>query len=360
LPFLRAPFHFVPLQSIQLTPPPPPTEAVPGLKRDNAEAEANPCAFVLDHRPIVCRVPSERVNFRVAIANPFAEAVKFRDFACDCGCSSGKFTVAELGPGQDAAVEMTVVLAGREGAQRFTCRWFDGTGREWSATVRVTVYRPTQFEPKAIRLGTLEPNTVVQRTVIYDEYATDPADFPPPPGFGVSSTHPVPVRLENAKPITETLDGGLLRRRTTLNVSLTVPNGEGSDELFLVPSAPPLGAEPTSLLRVDWAVRELLSLSPKRIAISFDNTNHDKQTQVLRVRSTGSGVVIVKKVVTTDPSVEARISTNARSINEDTLIEVTVTLPDDRRLLVAEVVLTVDAPAAREAHVPVTAIRRGP
>jgi hypothetical protein len=168
----------------------------------SAEVRADPCFFTLEHPPIVCRLPSQPVNFRVGITNHFNTAVQFRDFACDCGCSSGKFSAQELQPGQAATVEMTVVLAGREGPQRFTCRWFDGTGRQWSATVRVTVYRRSQFAQKALRLGILEPGTVVQRSLSFDEYSTAEEEFSSQPKFTVSSIQNDPMLLVRSSPFT--------------------------------------------------------------------------------------------------------------------------------------------------------------
>lgn len=318
---------------------------------------ADPFAFVLEHPPVVCHDATAPVAFEIPVVNRTAGVVRFANFGCDCGCTSGKLDREELQPGASVPVRMTVNLSGREGAQRFTCHWTDEAGTRWSAQTRVTIYKPAQFDSTALRLGTVAPGDTIGRQVQYDEHAATAEDFLPVPTFSISSIHHEPIRLVANPSVVEPLGAGLVRRRTPVDVNFTVPNRGGYTEVFLVASAPP--GRPTQSVRIDWSVPETVELSPARLALTFPGTGEARRTQVVRVRPLGGGGVTIDRITTSDPAIMARVLTAPQSPAESAEVEVAVALPEGKRLIAGDVVLHLGGEGAREVRVPVTALRGG-
>ena len=188
------------------------------------------------------------------IVNKTDNVVRFTHFGCNCGCTSGKLTSEELQTGQFATLRMTIDVSGREGSQRFSCQWSDESGRRWSAEVRVVIYRPVQFNPSAMRLGHIVSGETIGRRVYCNEYATTMGDLPPLPNFSISSSiHREAVSLKINSSVVENLGSDLVRRQTTIDMSLIAASRSGYNEVFLVASAP--AGSSTSSLLIDWSVR---------------------------------------------------------------------------------------------------------
>ena len=322
-------------------------------------AAPEPLVFVLDHAPIICRDANTPVSFEVPIANRSDGIVRFSNFACDCGCTAGRLEREGLQPGESALVRMTVNLSGREGAQRFACHWIDEHGRRWTAETRVTIYRPAQFDPATLRLGQLTAGETISRRVHYDEYATTPEELGLVPGFSISSIHRDAIQIEVSSPVIESLGVGLTRRRTSVDVSFTVANRGGYTEVFLTPTAPPGDGQPMPSVRMDWSVLETVELTPARLALTFPPKGEDRRSQVVRVRPLDGQAIVVDKITTSDPGIQARVLAAPASAADGAEIEVTVTLSEGKRFLAGDVVLHLGSLASCEVRIPVTALRGG-
>ncbi len=317
----------------------------------------NPFVFAVDYPPIVCRDASNPVPFEVPVVNRSENVTRFQNFACDCGCTSGGLDHEELQPGESAKVRMAVNLSGREGAQRFACHWNDESGTRWTAETRVTIYKPAQFDPGTVRLGKVAPGDAIKKRVHYDEYVTTEAELSPVPNFSISSIHRNRVQLERHPPVVEHLGAGLIHRRTALDVTFPVANRGGYDEVFLVPSGPPLAGQSTQSLRIDWSVPETVELSPARIALTFAAKGEDRRAEVVRVRPIDGRAFAIEKVTSSDACIQARVLVAPSSSAEDAEIEVSVALAEGKRILAGEVVLHLASPDSREVRLPVTAFR---
>jgi hypothetical protein len=313
-----------------------------------------PFAFVLDHPPIVCRDATNPVTFDVPIANRSADVVRFHNFGCDCGCTSALLRKEELQAGESEVLRMTVNLSGREGSQRFACHWNDESGRRWSAETRVTIYRPAQFAPNLLRLGQVAAGDQISKQVHYDEYAATVHELPPATSFSISSIYKDSVQLGVSQALVESLGVGLIRRRTTIDVSFTVANRGGYTEVFLTPSAPPVAS-----LRIDWSVRETVEMVPPRLALTSPVKGEDRQTQMVRVRTLDGQAIAIERITTSDAGIQARVPVAPHSPTNMTDIEVSVTLTEGKRLLAGDVILHLRAPDSREVRIPVTALRLG-
>jgi hypothetical protein len=313
--------------------------------------------FSVDHPPVIWHNGASPVSFEVPIVNRSPSAVRFSHFACDCGCTSARLDREELQPGETATVRMAVDLSGRQGPQRFACHWNDESGQRWSAETRVTVYKPAQFDPDAIRLGRVTPGDTISRQVHFDEYATTEAELPPAPGFSIDSIYRDPVQLVASPAVVESLGPGLVRRRTSIDVKVTVANRAGYAEAILTRSTPPADRHPTPSLRIDWFVRETVEVSPARLALTFPPKGEGQQTQVVRVRPTDGRPIVINRVTTSDPGIGARVLDTPRSPAGDAEIEVSVALAEGKGLLAGDVILHLGVPERHEVRIPVTALR---
>jgi hypothetical protein len=313
--------------------------------------------FSVDHPPVIWHSGASPVQFPVPIINRFSSAVRFSHFACDCGCTSARLDREELQPGATATVRMAVDLSGRQGPQRFACHWNDESGQRWSAELRVTVYKPAQFDPEVVRLGRVTPGDTISRQVHFDEYATTEAGLPPAPGFSIYSVYRDPVQLVANSAVVEPLGPGLIRRRTSIDVKVGVPNRAGYAEAILTPSQSSTAARPTPSLRIDWSVRETVEVSPARLALTFPPKGEGQQTQTVRVRPTDGRAIAINQVTTSDPGIGARVLGTPRSPTGDAEIEVTVALTEGKQFLAGDVVLHLGMPERHEVRIPVTALR---
>jgi hypothetical protein len=127
--------------------------------------------------------------------------------------------------------------------------------------------------------------------------------------------------------------------------------------VFLTSSAAPGSGQPTPSVRIDWSVRETVELSPARLALTFPAKGGDRRTQVVRVRPIDGRAVVIDRITTSDPGIQARVLAAPRSPMDDAEIEVSVALAEGKRLLVGDVVLKLGPPDSREVRIPVTAFR---
>jgi hypothetical protein len=158
-------------------------------------------------------------------------------------------------------------------------------------------------------------------------------------------------------PVVETLNTGVVRRRTPIDVSFTVANRGGYTEVFLVPSEPP--GPLAASLRIDWSVRELVELSPARVALTFPGSGEVRRSQVVHARPLDGRTIPINRITTTDPGITARVVTKSPPPSETTDFEVTVALPEGKRLLSGDIVLHLGTQGSPEVRIPVTAIRTG-
>ena len=167
------------------------------------------------------------------------------------------------------------------------------------------------------------------------------------------------MQIGVSSPVIESLGVGLIRRRTSVDVSFTVANRGGYTEVFLTPTTPPGTGQPVPSVRIDWSVPETVELSPARLALTFPPKGEDRRTQVVSVRPIDGRAIVIDKITTSDPGIQARVLAAPASPADGAEIEVTVTLSEGKRFLVGDVTLHIGSPASREVRIPVTALRGG-
>jgi hypothetical protein len=338
-----------------------PTSRVDKRTGKNRTVEQTPASertvFVLDHQPIVCRDWNKPVTFEVPIINSFDETVRFKNFACDCGCTSAQYDRQELQPQETAVVRMTVDLSGREGNQRFVCRWTDQNDRRWSSEVRVAIFRPAQFDSKVIHLGQVSPGDAIKKQINYDEYATVASELSTVPSFSISAIQGDSIKLTVGQSTMEPFADGVHRRRTSLDVGIVIPNRIGFGECTVTPTANQQSINHLPSMHLDWKVQETVELIPARLALTFKADTDEEQTRLVKIRSLVQDTAAIEKITTTDSSISARVLSSGKSAADYLEVEVRVKLPQSKRLLAGDVVLHLIRPISSELRIPITAVR---
>lgn len=255
---------------------------------------------------------------------------------------------------------MKVQLAGRQGDQVFSCRWHDETGRDWVARTRVTVYPPRQFEQSLIRLGDVQSGQAIQKQFTFEEYAKSADGFHSAPELTVRAESWQKVRLQQESPRVERLSDHLVRRVTTARVDFDISDRTGYGTVVVTPkyTADVEGLRPSMV--IDWSVPQIVDLSPSRIAIVGVREHIGLQTRVVRVVGLGGRALKVSSVTTTDDSVAARVHPVNDANADAAEVTVTVTLPERRLSLSAEVVLRLSEPSLQEVRIPVSILVLAP
>lgn len=331
---------------------PPPTN-----QTGEASQGSEPFVFILDHPPVICRDGSSPVLFEIPIVNRTQATVRFNRLSCACGCTSAQSDREELQPDESTTVKMGVNLSGREGPQKFTCHWNDESGRVWTTELRVTVFRPTQFDPTSIRLGQVSSGEKISRQVHYDEFEKSVGELPPVPTFSITSIQRHEVHLDVKPPEIEQFSEGFVRRRTAIDVSLTVPTRVGYGQVFLAAILPGHGQQ-TSSLSIDWSVREIIEISPVRLALTFSPQDNGPQKQLVRLRPLDGQPIVIKKVTTSDSCILTRVVSAPQGSADAAEVEVSVTIPEGKRFLAGDVIVQL-GPNSQEIRIPVSAVRVG-
>lgn len=318
---------------------------------DLVDQPADPFSFTAEQPPIIRREENHPVSFDVPVTNNTNEVARFAHFACDCGCTSGHLGPQELQPGQSAVVRLTVDSSGREGLQRFGCHWRDEVGRRWTAEARVTIYKPAQFEPPALKFGSVLQGERQSRRVYYDEFAASSDELPSARDFTVSASRRDCLHISIGEREVTSLAPGVVRRRTPIDVRFQAFD-PGNAETIIRPETWPSPVQAQVALRLDWSLRRLVELSPARLAFVIPS-RETSQSRLIAVHPVEGSGAVVGSVSATD----ARIRAAIRPVASGVEVDVGVTLSAEDQFLSGEVVLRLTAPAGQELRIPVTAVR---
>lgn len=273
------------------------TDAVPSSLRKPPPVFET--AFVLDADPeLIDGSPVK--TFDVRIENRTAETVRFGSMSCACSCSASTRDKDQLEPGEATTAHMTVGTAGRSGKQRFLCQWSDDAQRQWSALVRVELLGSEQFEPVALSLGNVLPETRVRRTanLVQTWRAGTPA--PSQPLLQPTDRN---VQVSFGEPEQVSLGGTLLRRITPATIELQTHREAGHDSTKVLTTTVPTLLQPSAQLSIDWNVKAPIVAVPARIVF-----NGNDLERTIRVESADGKPLPVVAVHCDHPGIAVKAS----------------------------------------------------
>jgi hypothetical protein len=183
---------------------------------DTAAPPPSPTRFMRDELPVL--VGPAMLDYSVTVTNPFTTPVVFEPLNCFCACTETVRSVDRLGPGESATVQLRIRPSTRIGRHTFYCSWVDDANREWSAGVALDLVAHEIFSENRLDFGKLARGTQMAKTLDYLQHATSADKLLPAPEF--KSTAPgVSIRVLESS--TQSLPGGMIQRRTKLELSVS-------------------------------------------------------------------------------------------------------------------------------------------
>lgn len=314
---------------------------------------------ILEHDPIICGGSNRTTTFRVRVTNRTPLVVRFQNFASSCTCTSARLEQTELPSGESTSVTMTVDLAGREGDQSFRSSWRDDSGREWSAEVRVSIYKPQRFLPNSVSRGSVEAGARLSQDVVFEEYARSAAEFVQPPRLIGQAESRAAVEVVVGESAVERVSDTCHRRRTPVVIRWTVPELAGYNDLFVL-STPGPGAAACSC-RVGWRVDEAVEASPVRVAFAAVKGSGDevlRRTVTLRSKTAAS--LHLDSLETSEACIAAKVVPAAIADPREVTLEITVAVGANRDVLSGTVTARIKTESVQQVRIPVTVLRGDP
>lgn len=112
---------------------------------------------------------SKQATFSIPVRNDYSAPVILQIAHTSCECTSAKFDVLELSPGESSTLAASVNLGKKRGPFRERVRFTSQTGeqsREWCVTLAGTAIGNVEFSSREIALGDLRPGKSKSASVV--------------------------------------------------------------------------------------------------------------------------------------------------------------------------------------------------
>lgn len=262
-------------------------------------APADRTNFLLLADPLL--LDSDQVKtYDVLIENRTAEVVRFEPITCACSCSTSRREKDTLEPGEFTVVHLTVSVAGRSGKQQFRCQWVDESGRVWSAEVRVELIGFEQFEPSSITVGSVLPDSKIERSAKLVQTWRVGTVVPPAPALQLSDRN-IEVELGESQLIK--LGTSLIQRTTPVAITVHVQRHAGYDFSKVRTTTDSTLLQFSAQLSIDWNVKPQIVALPSRLVLRGGEAE-----RVVRVESSDGQPIMVAAVRCDHPCIEVRKS----------------------------------------------------
>ncbi|MBX9583679.1 MAG: DUF1573 domain-containing protein [Gemmataceae bacterium] len=235
------------------------------------------------HTQFLCNIPVE---------NHTSERISIIEIFRSCGCTHAKLDKHEIDVGESTQLRLAVNIGGRTGAQKFTVRLLDKSGRARSYTAETYIHEPAAFSPDDdLSFGMVDPNARAEKVVNFDLCGVAESDLSGEVRVGVEGQG---VSASVGMPAVDRLSPELVRGRRPVYLRLTAGSEPGPHSATVVMGYGPDGRRNESRTAVTWHVRPLIGVVPPLVFLSRTEPDGQELTrEVVMSRLDGQPLSIV-------------------------------------------------------------------
>jgi hypothetical protein len=243
----------------------------------------------------------------VPVVNSLNHEVEFVDIRALCSCTGAELRTMKLAAGAETMLDIFVNLRGRTGAQQFNVYLTDTAGRNWHVRVEIPVYQRMRFvSPLGLmELGLLEPESPIERDVIFEAFAGKKEDLPAQ--IEVVPGGDLDIRVAVGESTVEEIDKAIWVRRFPVHLSTVAPKTPGAFGATLVACDPAKPAAATTDLRINGCTKSLYQISPQYVFFNQAPIEANTRTTRLLIRRMDGEAVSVSTVESPSESVTGKI-----------------------------------------------------